>query len=85
VLLLLSHDGLFPLLPALPSACIVGSVRVLRGGGAVRVYLACKDGVLERATLVADRDTAVRLRWNGLVRERALTAGERTLVTPADF
>jgi alpha-L-fucosidase 2 len=82
-MLLQSHRGEVHLLPALPSSWKTGSVRGLRARGGFTVDVAWKDGVLAEATVRADRDGTVRVRYRETVRELAVKAGVAVRVGPA--
>ncbi|MFG1804917.1 glycoside hydrolase N-terminal domain-containing protein [Streptomyces sp. NPDC049040] len=75
-LLVQSHTDVLDLLPALPPAWPSGVVTGLRARGALRVdRLAWSAGALGSATLRAERDTALTVRWPGGGRTVGLRAG----------
>ena len=81
-LLLQSHRGEIHLLPALPSSWRTGSVGGLRARGGFTVDVAWKDGALAEATVRADRDGIVRVRYKETVRELAVKAGVAVRLGP---
>jgi alpha-L-fucosidase 2 len=86
-LLLQSHRTVGPLrelhlLPTLPPAWPSGSVRGLRARGGVSVDLAWDRHALTAARLVADRDTTVLLRHDGVAERVELRAGQPWSLTP---
>lgn len=64
-MLLQSHDGVIHLLPALPAAWRVGSVRGLRARGGLTVDVAWASGALTQARIVPDQPRNVEIRYAG--------------------
>jgi alpha-L-fucosidase 2 len=81
-MLLQNHAGEIHLLPALPTAWPDGSVRGLRARGGYSVDIAWRNGRLEQATLVSERDEPVRVRYGDRVREYSTRPGERIVIRP---
>lgn len=82
-MLVQSHAGELVLLPALPAAWREGRAQGLRARGAIEVRdLSWSNGRLVTATLLADKDTAVRVRVDGKVRQVTLRAGAPTEIRP---
>ena len=77
-MLLQSHRGEIHLLPALPSSWKSGSVRGLRARGGFTLDITWRDGTLVEASVRADRDGSVRVRYRENVREVGLKAGVPT-------
>ncbi len=61
--LLQSHEGYLNLLPALPPSWQTGSVKGLRGRGGFTVDMAWAGGKLTAATVTADRESQVEVRY----------------------
>ncbi len=76
-MLLQSHGGEIALLPALPSYPEYGSGRFfgLRARGGITVDAVWQNGQITECTLLADRDTVVRVRINGRLHTFLLRAG----------
>lgn len=60
-MLLQSHEGFLRLLPALPAAWPVGSITGLRARGGFTVDITWADGLMHKATVVADHDGPCRV------------------------
>ena len=60
-MLMQSHEGCLRLLPALPPDWPEGSVRGLRARGGYTVDISWRDGRLEQARILCDRDGALKL------------------------
>jgi alpha-L-fucosidase 2 len=75
-MLLQSQRGEIQLLPALPAAWKSGIVRGLRARGGFTVDQAWKDGKLVEATVRADRDGTVRVRYGQSTKELTVKAGQ---------
>ena len=73
------------LLPALPSAWKVGSVKGLLARGAVTVDLAWENGVLQEARLVPAIDGPIAVRYSGKTRTLDGKAGQTVVLKSADF
>jgi alpha-L-fucosidase 2 len=84
-LVLQSHDGEIELLPALPAAWPVGSVKGLRAQGGFEVDLRWKKMRLERATLRASIGGKVVVRYGDGQRIVDLEAGKSTTLSARDF
>ena len=61
--LLQSHEGYLNLLPALPPSWQQGSVKGLRGRGGFTVDMKWSKGRLIQATITADRDSEIEVRY----------------------
>jgi alpha-L-fucosidase 2 len=73
------------LLPALPKAFPSGSVSGLRARGGLDVAIRWKGGMLEDATLLAQENKQVLIRYAGRERVVKVKAGVSFEVTPATF
>ena len=74
-MLLQSQRGEVHLLPALPSAWPTGSVRGLRARGGYTVDIRWRDGTLESAVILADRNGKVPIRYGQSTADFAVEAG----------
>lgn len=83
-MLLQSHTGEIVLLPALPSAWANGSVRGLRARGGYVIDLAWKDGQLTYATILAERDGPLLVRWGEQIWQLQAEPGQTLTVRPHD-
>jgi len=80
-MLLQSHAGVIQLLPALPSLWPDGEVKGLRARGGYTVNIAWKGGILERATIQADHDGSIPVRYGEKVSDMEFHSGETKEVT----
>ena len=74
------HDGVIELLPALPSAWPTGSIKGVRARGGVELDISWKDGDLLDASISADKDTTVIIRYRGNDQEIPVGPGGASLV-----
>ena len=81
-MLLQSHNGTIHLLPALPLAWPEGHITGLRARGGFTCDLWWKNGKLNRAVVQADRDSEVRLRYQGEIKSLTLKAGQEFSYQP---
>jgi alpha-L-fucosidase 2 len=79
-MLLQSHAGQINLLPALPEAWPMGSVKGLRARGGFEVDIAWQDGELTEATIRSSKDEPCTVRYSGKVQQFRMQAGQCLLL-----
>ena len=81
-MLLQSHAGELHLLPALPPSWTEGEVSGLRGRGGFTVAMKWADGKLTSASLHADEDAQINVRYGEEVKEVKIMKGKTLPLTP---
>jgi alpha-L-fucosidase 2 len=84
-MLLQSQSGVLHLLPALPSGWPTGSVRGLRARGGFTVSIFWQNGHLSSATLIADREADLTVRYRSRTTRIRLRAREEHPIPVAMF
>ena len=84
-MLVQSTEERIVLLPALPDAWNTGSMRGLRLKGNAGLDVAWENGRLMEAAITADRELETKVRYGEHTLPLKLKAGERRVLTPADF
>ena len=84
-MLLQSQGEALHLLPALPSAWPTGSVRGLRGRGGITVSIFWQNGGLSSATVKADREMDLTIRYQSQTAKIHLRGKIERRITPAMF
>jgi alpha-L-fucosidase 2 len=84
-MLLQSQSGVLHLLPALPSGWPTGSVRGLRARGGFTVSIFWQNGHLSSATLIADREADLTVRYRSRTTRIHLRAREEHPIPVAMF
>ncbi|MEP6914645.1 MAG: glycoside hydrolase family 95-like protein, partial [Acidobacteriota bacterium] len=83
-MLLQSHAGEIHLLPALPAAWAIGSVRGLRARGGFEVSMRWSSGRLVEAEILSTLGKTARIRYGAVVREVTTRPGQRVVFRPED-
>lgn len=84
-MLVQSHAGGIQLLPAVPKEWPEGAVKGLRARGGLTVDLSWAKGTLTEASLQADSDTTVTIRYGQRTLVRQIKAGRAVTLTPSNF
>lgn len=84
-MLLQSHGDVLHLLPGLPPAWPSGSVRGLRGRGGITVSIYWRDGRLSSATVKAERETDLAIRYRSRTANVHLRQGTEHAIPVAAF
>ena len=79
-MLVQSHEGVISLLPALPKAWAMGSVKGLRARGGFEVDIAWKDGSLANVTVRGTEATRCTLHYRGKAVPIEVKPGQATQV-----